>query len=98
PLAVAACSTTCSIWSSTATPANPSANDSGSVEVGLKFKSDQAGYITGIRFYKGSANTGTHTGTLWSSTGTQLATATFTGETASGWQQVNFSSPVQITA
>ena len=27
-----------------------------------------------------------------------LATATFTGETASGWQQVNFSTPVSITA
>ena len=54
--------------------------------------------ITGIRFYKGSANTGTHVGDLWSSSGTLLATATFTNETASGWQQVNFSSPVSITA
>ena len=27
-----------------------------------------------------------------------LATATFTNETASGWEQVNFSSPVAITA
>jgi hypothetical protein len=27
-----------------------------------------------------------------------LATATFSGETASGWQQVNFSSPVAVTA
>ena len=31
-------------------------------------------------------------------TGTLLATATFTNETASGWQQVNFSNPVVITA
>src|SRR5207248_7921362 len=53
---------------------------------------------TGIRFYKHSANTGTHIGSLWSSTGTKLATATFAGETASGWQQVSFSSPVAITA
>ena len=30
--------------------------------------------------------------------GTRLASAVFTGETASGWQQVNFSSPVAITA
>ena len=56
------------------------------------------GYITGIRFYKASANTGTHVGNLWTSSGTLLATATFTNETASGWQQVNFSSPVAITA
>ncbi len=27
-----------------------------------------------------------------------LATATFTGETGSGWQQVNFANPVAITA
>jgi hypothetical protein len=37
-------------------------------------------------------------GSLWSTTGTSLATATFTGETASGWQQVTFSSPVAIAA
>jgi hypothetical protein len=37
-------------------------------------------------------------GNLWSSTGTLLATATFTGETGSGWQQVNFATPVTISA
>ena len=68
------------------------------VELGVKFRSDTAGYITGIRFYKASTNTGTHVGNLWTSTGTRLATATFTNETASGWQQVNFATPVAITA
>ena len=55
----------------------------------MKFRSDVAGQVTGVRFYKGSGNTGTHIGNLWSSTGTLLASATFTGESASGWQQVN---------
>ena len=55
----------------------------------MKFRTDVAGFVTGIRFYKGTANTGTHVGTLWSGTGTKLATATFTGETATGWQKVN---------
>jgi hypothetical protein len=64
----------------------------------VKFRSDVAGTVTGVRFYKGVNNTGTHTGTLWSSTGTMLATATFTSETASGWQTVTFSSPVAIAA
>ena len=64
----------------------------------MKFRSDSSGYITGIRFYKASTNTGTHVGNLWTSTGTRLATATFTSETASGWQQVNFATPVAITA
>ena len=53
--------------------------------------------MTGIRFFKGKNNTGTHAGSLWTSTGTLLAEATFTGETASGWQQVNFSKAVEIT-
>ena len=57
-----------------------------------------AGTITGVRFYKGPQNTGTHTGDLWSATGTLLATATFTGESTAGWQQVSFATPVAITA
>jgi len=86
------------IWPSTATPASIDAGANGPVELGVSFKSDVSGYITGVRFYKGVNNTGTHLGHLWSSTGTLLATATFTGENASGWQQVNFSNPVAISA
>ena len=52
----------------------------------------------GIRFYKGNGITGTHTGSLWSETGTLLATGTFTNETLSGWQVLQFSSPVAISA
>jgi hypothetical protein len=51
-----------------------------------------------VRFYKGAANIGTHVGNLWTSSGQPLATATFTNETASGWQQVTFPSPVAVTA
>src|SRR4030095_2362310 len=40
----------------------------------------------------------THVASLWTSTGSRLATATFTAETASGWQQVSFPTPVPITA
>jgi len=54
--------------------------------------------ISGVRFYKGSTNTGTHMGHLWSRTWTLLATATFSNETATGWQQVLFSAPVTVTA
>ena len=45
-----------------------------------------------------TANTGTHIGALWTSTGTQLASVTFTNESASGWQQANFSQPVEVRA
>ena len=73
-------------------------NDPNGVELGFKFQASTDGQITGIRFYKDEQNIGTHTADLWSSTGTLLATATFTNETTSGWQQVNFSSPVSVTA
>ncbi|MDQ2913089.1 MAG: Ig-like domain-containing protein, partial [Chloroflexota bacterium] len=49
-------------------------------------------------YYKSTANTGTHVGHLWSGTGTLLATATFSGESGSGWQEVTFGSPIAITA
>ena len=80
-------------------PSVPNVNDGQGIEVGMRFRSTQNGFITGIRYYKGSGTTGTHTGSLWNNAGTtRLAQATFTNETASGWQQVLFSSPVAITA
>ena len=89
----------CSIWGTSATPARAAeTSDTGPLEVGVKFRSSAAGRITGVRFYKGATNTGTHVGHLWTGTGTLLATATFTNETATGWQEVAFSSPVTITA
>jgi methionine-rich copper-binding protein CopC len=93
-----AASVTYNLFSSTATPTTVDSGDTQSVELGVKFTASTSGYITGIRYYKSSANTGTHTGSLWSSTGTLLATATFTGEGGSGWQQVLFSTPVAVTA
>jgi hypothetical protein len=88
----------CSVWASTAQPLNPVSTNKKAIEVGMKFTSDVSGYITGVRFYKGSTNTGTHLGNLWTSTGTLLATVTFTDETASGWQTAYFPSPVAIVA
>ena len=87
------------MWNERPFPWCPDADDDENqpVELGVKFRSDVDGFITGVRFYKGAANTGTHIGNLWTSTGTLLATATFTSET-SGWQQVSFGAPVAITA
>ncbi|MFC6934373.1 DUF4082 domain-containing protein [Actinomadura yumaensis] len=73
-------------------------DDGASVEVGLKFRSDKAGKVTGVRFYKGPGNTGAHVGRLYRSDGTPLASVTFTGETAGGWQEARFSTPVAIDA
>ncbi|MDB5351457.1 MAG: hypothetical protein JWN86_2704, partial [Planctomycetota bacterium] len=87
-----------SLWNNTITPAVASASDTSAVELGVKFTADTAGSVTGVRFYKGSSNTGTHVGHLWSATGALLASATFTGESATGWQQVSFANPVAISA
>jgi hypothetical protein len=92
------CTSNCTIWPATAVPKTVDDGDRSATEVGVKFKSDVGGKISAIRFYKGSANTGTHVGNLWSANGTRLASATFTNETSSGWQQVNFATPVTISA
>ncbi len=82
----------CSLFGSQ-TPPTPDAGDASAVEVGMKFTSDVSGTISGIRFYKSTANTGTHIGSLWTASGQLLAQATFTDETASGWQNVTFADP-----
>ena len=84
----------CSIWSSSSAPGSADSGDATPVEVGLKFRADSDGSIIGVRFYKSAQNTGTHIGHVWSSTGALLGTATFTGESGSGWQQVNFTTPI----
>ncbi|MBT2209020.1 DUF4082 domain-containing protein [Actinomadura sp. NEAU-AAG7] len=88
----------CSVWTDEAAPQLVDDDDPASVELGMKFRADSDGWVTGVRFYKGANNTGTHTGSLWKPDGTRLATATFGGESAAGWQEVAFSTPVQVTA
>jgi Domain of unknown function (DUF4082) len=80
-----------------AAPATITALDNSSVELGMRFSCNVPGYVTGIGFYKGPSNTGVHTGTLWDQNGLPLTTATFTNETASGWQNVTFAAPVYVT-
>jgi Domain of unknown function (DUF4082)/Bacterial Ig domain/Putative Ig domain len=98
PLSLTIVAPGASLFLASDVPAVVNVNDTNSVELGVKFTASNAGNITAFRFYKGSQDTGTHTASLWSATGTPLATATFANETASGWQQVNLSTPVSITA
>jgi len=88
----------CTLFTASAVPTVVANADSSAVEIGMKFRADVNGRVTGARFYKASTNTGTHVAHLWSSTRTLLATASFTGETASGWQQMSFSTAVNTTA
>jgi hypothetical protein len=85
-----------SLWPDSAVPTAFATADTGAVEVGVKFKSSQRGRLTALRFYKHSGNTGTHVGSLWSSSGTLLGRVTFSQESASGWQTARFATPVTI--
>jgi len=86
------------IWQPSVIPGSSDVGDTNSVELGVKFRADADGYVSGIRFYKSFSNQGTHQGSLWTSTGTLLATATFASESSTGWQQVIFSQPVAVKA
>src|SRR5688572_13240796 len=70
----------------------------GPVELGMKFKSSTPGTITKFRYYKVAAETGTHTGRLWSASGKLLKTAVFSAETDTGWQTVTLDTPYRIGA
>ena len=86
------------IWGTSAPAQAKVDSDTGSVELGTKFTAVVAGRATGVRFYKTQENRGTHTGSLWSSTGTLLGKVTFSSESASGWQTAAFATPVTLTA
>jgi len=92
------CRVTYSLFASTEPAIGDSGDPGANVELGVKFVADTAGSVSGVRFFKSAANTGVHTGTLWTSSGTPLATVTFANESVSGWQKATFSTPVAVTA
>jgi hypothetical protein len=110
--AVALAASSAAIWSvATASAASPETmwgnaapalaavdSDTTAVELGTRFTAVANGQATGIRFYKTAENKGTHTGSIWSSTGGLLARVTFAGETSSGWQTASLSAPVKLSA
>jgi Domain of unknown function (DUF4082)/Bacterial Ig-like domain/Bacterial Ig domain/PA14 domain/Secretion system C-terminal sorting domain len=88
----------CTIFSPLDIPTTTNANDGSAIEIGVRFRASTDGLIKGIRFYKGSADNGTHIAHLWTSNGISVASANFINETASGWQEVLFTNPVPISA
>ncbi|TBF23778.1 DUF4082 domain-containing protein, partial (plasmid) [Rhizobium leguminosarum] len=89
---------TYSLFNASSTPAQTNLNDGQQLEVGVKFQSNVVGDVTAIKFYRSANDNGQNVVDLWTTTGTKLATATFTNTTASGWQTVNFTTPVTIAA
>ena len=58
--------TTAQLFAYTDAPANLSDPDPNGVNLGVKFDSSQSGLVTGLKYYKGIGDTGTHVGSLWS--------------------------------
>jgi hypothetical protein len=85
------------LWAPSVVPDVPNWPDPKSVELGVRFITAEATSITGIRFYKGDMNTGTHFGTLWTENQEILATGEFSDETVNGWQDLTFDAPVPIS-
>ena len=88
-----------SLWPASAQPGAYSARDTQPIEVGVKFRSDVAGTVTAIRFYRNAINSGGYTVHLWSSTGALLGSGRGTdGPDTPGWTEIKLSTPVSIAA
>jgi methionine-rich copper-binding protein CopC len=87
-----------SIFAASLTPTSSTTSPT-PLTVGVRFRSTTAYSITGISFYLPANVTSTYTVTLWSSTGTKLATASGSPTSATaGWRTVNLTTPVRIAA
>ena len=93
---------TSSFFASGAKPAATKTNDTADYELGMRFRATADGEISALRYYRGTADAGdtdTRTMSLWSSTGTKLASVTITSTAgADGWQVGNLSSPIDVDA
>ncbi len=81
-------------------PASLVAQDDGTdgIVTGVLLEALSAGEVRGVRFLKGASDTGAHVGLLYRSSGELLAEVSFAGESATGWQEARFTSPVAIAA
>ncbi|QSQ19439.1 DUF4082 domain-containing protein [Pyxidicoccus parkwayensis] len=88
-----------SLWPASAQAGTYSARDTQPIEVGVKFKSDVAGAVTAIRFYRHAISSGGYTVHLWSSAGVLLGSGRGTdGPDTPGWTEIKLSAPVSIAA
>jgi hypothetical protein len=96
--AAQAVSCPCSMWDTSATPDTPAFDDAQPVEVGVKFRSDIDGYVTALRFYKGTDTAGAYLANLWTSGGKLLGSARVANEQQTGWVEMPLSAPVAVQA
>jgi hypothetical protein len=80
------------------TPSNINYNFGSPYTLGFRFSSLIDGWLLGFKFYKGSSDTGVHSGSLWNESGVLLTIARFEDEGASGWQSCSLTTPYPIIA
>ena len=80
------------------TPKVANQADTRSVEVGMRFRANRDGKVTGVKFFKGSLNTGSHEVSVWSTNGDRIGAGTAINESSSGWQTVRLAEPVPVKA
>ncbi|WP_214103442.1 DUF4082 domain-containing protein [Acrocarpospora catenulata] len=85
-----------SFWTTADDVTAPQHKDKAPVELGTRFTVAREGWVTGVRFYKAKGEKGKHTGNLWNAAGVKLASVRFTAESATGWQEARFGSPVRV--
>lgn len=79
-----------------AVPAIVTDRDRRPVELGLRFRVTEPVEAVAVQFYKSSANTGPHTGTLWSGRGRELATARFADKPRRGLKVADLDRKVDL--
>ncbi len=94
----AATAATTGIFPDDLKPAVSADPDRSSVDLGVKFSPTQSGRVVGLQYYQGLRDTGVTTATLWSSTGSALASVSFKPSATVGWRTVALPKPVQLTA
>jgi hypothetical protein len=67
-----------------------------SYELGQKIQVTATSQLIALRYWKDATETGSHVGRVWNSAGTQIASATFQNESASGWQRQSLAVPVSL--
>lgn len=87
-----------SLLAQAGTQAAQTVAETGEVEVGIKFRSSHAGSIEAIRFLKAEGDLDSHRVNLWSESGTLVATASSSSESANGWQTVYLPRPASVKA
>lgn len=85
------------LFADTLTPATPASAATLVRETGVRITMTDNAQARAIRFWKSPGETGTHTGRIWNSNGTQLGNVVFSGETASGWQTAQLTTPVTLS-